>query len=372
MRVARRGLMAAAMAMAAGCDAPGTPTVELGDAVANVRRHAVAFDGADYAVAWTTSSPALTGDRLWFARVSPDAEPVLPATPVLDLPLPVGELQLVAIPGRYVAWYREADNSSANLFALPLDADGELLGEAVDLGDVDGAGRQFAVTWTGDRFAVVAQKDPATLEEVHIAFYGADLALAGETVVETSTLSQYEPGVAWVTADQQAVVAWHEDDLVHAARVAADGLLVGPSAVLGDLGAAQVAPAVAADAGGVLVRWTEAGERRARFASAVGAAWRLHPTLVPDNRYDAIAPQVAVRGGRGTIAWVSDAETALPQIRVGQLDLAAGVALTGEASLTSGRWPYGEPRIAAGTSEVAVTYTGAVEGAVRLYLAIVE
>ncbi len=360
----------------ASCGSDGG-LVELGDGTVNVRRQALAFDGQTYAVAWTTSSELPTDDRLWFARLSPDGRIVQAPTPVDDLSERISELALVATTSHYVVWYRAA-NSTTNdsLFALALDEQGGIVIPETDIANVDGTDpHTFGVAVADGQFVVALQRSNGTTLETILGRYTLDLARIGEAAVETSTSSQREPTVTWSAAEQRAYVGWQERDRIRTVRVQADGTRDGVSAPVSDTGGKQYGAVLhAGDL--VVVGWAEDNtddRRQLRFAStAPTGEWRLHGLVVPKNRYQWLDPAFAVRGGRATIAWASDAETALRRIDVGQLELAAGTELENQRSLTTDLSDHDTPRVAVGTTEFALTFTGKVNGAVRLFFTTVD
>jgi len=354
-----------------GCGGSGPPRVELSGELANIRHHHVAFDGEAYAVVWASSAGRPTDDRVWFARLSPAGEQLVPPTRLFDATQQIGELQLTAMYGRYAVWFRAAGASGANLFGALLDERGELITAPTDLGDVYGTGQTFAAAWTGERLAVASQQS-GTVVSVRLKTYSPELVLIDNRAIETSTVAQGQPCITWSAAEERLIAVWEQGGRIRSMRIAPDGVPVPPSEDIGDLGAAQAGPSISASDTGLVAGWTE-NKLRLRFASSTdGGPWRLHPTLVPDNRYEALAPAMAVRAYGIAIAWASDAETALAQIHVGQLDLEAGTELADTEVLTDGRWPHGEPRVTAGTDEVAVTFLGSVAGAQRLYFTPVE
>jgi len=326
----------------------------------NVRAHALALDGDELVAAFTTTLEQRPTDRLWLARVAGDGTLALAPQPVLDIDTAAALVRVFAIPSGYAVWYRKNDSTVAGVL---LDRDGNARGAEVALAGTVPAD-DLGVVWTGERFALVF----VSSDVVSIATFSPELAKLDEHPIDADGNAQSAANLTWAPADNQLVALWRELGEIRSARLSSDGIATGPGASIGPSDGLPEQPRGAGGAG-VLAGWLEDARRHAQLAVQGGdGAWLVRGNLVPDNRSETLAIDLAADGARGLVAWRSDAEDALGQVFVGELDLAGGTALDAVRSVTSERFPYGSPRIVTGPARDAASYVGAFGGRVRLFV----
>jgi hypothetical protein len=296
---------------------------------------AVAFDGTNFLVAWTTYlTPSQPETDIYSAQVDP-AGTVGGASLISDLPYVDAQFQMspaIAFDGTnfLVVWQvRGIAGFPPDVYGVRVNRSGSAIGSPWRIGWGSGGLADAAVAFDGVNFLVVWTAGDATGGDI----YGNRVTPAGMPLdgdrgrpIATGPGAQHDPAIAFDGTNH--LVAWSDtrsgSEDIYAARVdragaVLDGTGIPVSTAAGD----QLGPAVAFDGTNSLIAWSD--NRSGTSFDVYGA--RVSPTgAVLDGGGLAISTAPADQGGRpdfdrGRLVVASDGTNHLvlwPDLRAGR------------------------------------------------------
>ena len=277
---------------------------------------AVAFDGDDYLVVWSTGAPGWAYPDVVAARVDTSAA-VVGETPLTVARGATGEGEpAAAFDGtNYLVVWQDSRNGNDDIYAARVAADGTLLDHVpIAVSTEPAAQRRPRVAFGGTNYLVVWE-DRRSHSDSDI--YAARVSPEGELldpsgiVLSAAPGEQRLPAVLGGPGCDEYLVVWADarGGELYATRVSSPGAARDPMGVMIGPTAPEVyAPAIAFDGAHHLVVWSARGDGGDRDIFAVrvgdaGTAFDAVPIVVGADVGDQRAPSVTFGGSNYLVAW---------------------------------------------------------------------
>lgn len=252
-------------------------------------------------------------------------DPTISAESDVDVPVlgPVGAntaFPAVASDGTgyLVVWEDERNSEDSDIWGTRLDAAGAIV-DSLGIEIAAGPGRQAAptVAFDGTRY-VVAWQDfkvrNGTIADLGAATVTPAGAVSPLASIASTTTSKTDPALA--AAGGTALLVWHEGGDVNGAVLPSGGASFAAPFGIAATGAAEVTPAVAADASGnYLAVWSEgpaaAADLRGQLVTSAGTLSGAALTLSAGAGFQSL-PSASFDGTSYAVAWINSSAGALP------------------------------------------------------------
>ncbi len=272
-------------------------------------------------------------------------------------------LQLVVTPTGYNVWHSQAYRDVGTVI---LDEGGDYLTTIETSAEVGSTSGPMRAASIGDSVLVVWREWTG---EIRFRIYNDQGVPRTD---EASLRSGGDPEVL-VRADSFDVF-WLESGAVWGASILPTGEVVSPPTMIAadaDLNPWSIAVAPVGD-DGAFVGWLRdvgPGEGAAfSYLRADAAGWAEPRALFAPNRHESLDLCLSADGDRVLVGWQSDAEHAVPQMRLGSIDPAAGEVTIDEADpLTPVGLRANGCRLSEGTMGAAALLSVDAEGQTRLF-----
>ncbi len=317
------------------------------------------WDGEAYAVAWLGRSETATS--IHFTRVSPEGA-IVSETQTLQQGLEERGLscRLSSTDESFILNYQQEDG---DVMTFRFSRTGGI--QSTPAETIDRALDYDATVRNGE--VVVAFSDGGSGDFEVLLRIGDQAAIA----IESDGEKNEEPRLRWIPDDDVLVALWREDsDLELAVIPPGDPTMLTVADVRDELSDLGGPVDLAVSASGLLwASWSE--DERVVLAPLDTQGQMLWPeprSLLPQNRATDIQLGLVAAADADYAVWLSDHETALPQVYAARLDPNADAdAVPEPVSLSDRRHSHRDPLAVAGPTGFAVIYEGAVDGSERLF-----
>jgi hypothetical protein len=371
---------------------PLSRAVELTSTPGRIGRRELIFDGEHFAAVWVFLASSEVENRVMFARVSEAGAVVDGPVELLVTDHHISDLRLLKTADGFTLLHRPQE-TYGKISALVLDEEGKALAPSQELEGFSTAWANrhedgLGVAWSGQQYRMLAGQSEVVSGVYHYRLktrlFEKDLTpVAPSALIDPQNENQYEPHVSWLPGAAGGSGAfwmlWRGANRIRGALVDTAGKTLSGPGLLLDNTETQVRPRVALDdKGRALASWKRGDLESPRFllvdTKTAKSLWSQPAAWVPQNRVAWLDYGVAVRGDRALCAWHSDAETSLPRIRVGEVDLSSSSPTLDQGSLVSlsdPTYPAYTPRVAAGAKTFGVIFSSVVKGSDHLYIRLV-
>jgi hypothetical protein len=347
------------------------------------RQYDVAFDGSGYAIAWVEYPAGSFQRRIMFALVSSQGHVVSGPQTLGAIEENMTYIELLARADRFMLFYQRQGDSGLDVMRVEPQADRfavdhSYLNASLTAAQVAPAGDGFVIAYRSGVTCLAGQTGAAN--QIYLRQLDANATVLSSTGDPLECSGKTQTGPKLISTGSQHLVLWLD---YRSGRINRYGLVDAELALVGGqtqpvatTPTTQSTPQLAHDGlDRALVTWNDDNQMMLRaLDDSSGPLWDGVAMPIPANRATSLAWATAGGDGRFGLAWESDLEHTLTQIRFASLSssqLSEKPSSLASQLLTNPDYGYCCPKLTRGAGGFAVVFVGNVAGEHGLFFKVV-